>query len=443
MAKSNHVLYFDNHYTAPVMVRGEGPYIYDEDGKKYLETCGGSISNSLAYGREDMAEVIGDQALRLPFAYNAHMDSAIQHEAADALAKAFPAFARFFFCSGGSEATEIATKIARLHFYHSGRPEKNKIIGRWMSYHGYTEGALAYGGHPSRRKEFVEILREDGHIPPAYCYRCWYGKSCENCNMECAYALEEEIRKAGPETVAAFIAEPVVGTALSGVPAPDGYFKIIREICDKYDVLLITDEVMCGTGRTGTMSCIEQYGVEPDIIALAKSLGGSYFPVGAVGMKEHVAKPIMDNGIFPVLHTWTGSPMACAVIKKTLDIIQSEDLLANVRKVGAYFMDRLRELAERNPYIGDVRGKGMMIGLEFVKDKTTKETFPPEMKLGEKLYQKGIENGLILMECMGIDHGKQGDALLFGPCFEFTEEHVDETIRLLEKTIDEVINDVI
>jgi len=230
-----------------------------------------------------------------------------------------------------------------------------------------------------------------------------------------------------------------VGTALSGVPAPDGYFKIICEICDKYDVLLITDEVMCGTGRTGTMSCIEQYGVEPDIIALAKSLGGSYFPVGAVGMKEFVAKPIMDNGIFPVLHTWTGSPMACAVIKKTLEVIQSEDLLANVRKVGAYFMDQLRALAERNPYIGDVRGKGMMIGVEFVKDKETKEPFPSEMKLGEKLYQKGIENGLILMECMGIDHGKQGDALLFGPCFEFTEENVDETVRLLEKTVNEVI----
>jgi len=439
MAKNRHVLYFDNHYAAPVMVRGVGPYLYDEDGRKYLETCGGSVSNSLAYGREDMAEVIGNQALTLPFAYNAHMDSGVQHEAADALAKAFPAFARFFFCSGGSEATEIATKIARLHFYHSGKPGKNKIIGRWMSYHGYTEGALAYGGHPSRRREFTEILREDGHIPPAYCYRCWYGKSCGNCQMECAYALEEEILKAGPETVAAFIAEPVVGTALGGVPAPEGYFRIVREICDKYDVLLITDEVMCGTGRTGTMSCIEQYGVEPDIIALAKSLGGSYFPVGAVGMKETVAEPIMDQGIFPVLHTWTGSPMACAVIRKTLEIIRSEDLLANVRNVGGYFTDRLRELAERNPHIGDVRGKGMMIGLEFVQDRQSKEPFPPELKLGEKLYQKGIENGLILMECMGIDHGERGDALLFGPCFEYTVENVDETIRLLEKTINDVI----
>ena len=196
---------------------------------------------------------------------------------------------------------------------------------------------------------------------------------------------------------------------------------------------------MCGTGRTGTMSCIEQYGVEPDIIALAKSLGGAYFPVGAVGMKERIAQPIMDNGIFPVLHTWTASPMACAVIKKTLDIIQSEDLLSNVRQVGAYFMDQLQKLKGRNPYIGDVRGKGLMIGLEFVKDKETKEPFAPEMKLGEKLYQKGIENGLILMECMGIDHGKQGDALLFGPCFEFSKENVDEMIKLLEKTINEVI----
>ncbi|MDO4176476.1 MAG: aminotransferase class III-fold pyridoxal phosphate-dependent enzyme [Bacillota bacterium] len=439
MTKNSHVLYFDNHYVAPVMVRGEGPYLYDEDGKRYLETCGGSISNSLAYGREDMAQVIGDQARQLSFAYNAHMDSAVQHEAADAMAEAFPALDRFFFCSGGSEATEIATKLARLHFYHSGKPEKNKIIGRWMSYHGYTEGALAYGGHPSRRKEFTEILREDGHIPPAYCYRCWYGKNCDICSMECAWALEEEILKADPDNVAAFIAEPVVGTALSGVPAPDGYFRIIRDICDKYNVLMIVDEVMCGTGRTGTMSCIEQYGVEPDIIALAKSLGGSYFPVGAVGMKEHVAGPIMDDGIFPVLHTWTGSPMACAVIKKTLDTIKSEKLLDNVNKVGKYLMEQLLALKERNPYIGDVRGKGMMIGLEFVKDKSSGEPFPPKMRLGEKLYQQGIENGLILMECMGIDHGRQGDALLFGPCFEFTETHVDELIRLLDKTISEVI----
>lgn len=442
MKRNENILYFDYHTDFPVIVKGKGAYLYDEDGKCYLEACGGSISNSLGYGREDMAEVLKKQAEEISFAYRHHVSSQALNDAADALKDAFPAMDKFFMCSGGSEATELATKIARLHFYDKGQPSKNRIISRWMSYHGYTEGALSYGGHFGRRKEFAPILREDGHIPPAYCYRCWYGKDCGSCQFECAHALEDAILAAGPENVAAYICEPIVGSALAGVPAPEGYFEVIREICDKYDVLLIVDEVMCGSGRTGKMSAMEQYGVQPDIIAMAKALGGGYLPVGAVGMTKKVAKPIEDYGIFPCGHTWAGNPMACSVLVKTMQIIKDEKLLENVNKVGAYFREELEKLAERIPYIGDVRGMGLMQGIEFVKDRKTKECFPPSCHLGHRLFVKCMENGMIVMDCTNMDKGQAGDALLLGPCYEYTMEQVDETIRILEKSILEVFEDI-
>ena len=434
---NNHenILYFETDFDYPLIVKGEGVYLYDEDGKRYIDGCAGSISTSLGYGRKDMAEVLAKQAEEISFVHRHHVSSKIVNEATDTLKKNFPTMDKFFLVSGGTEATECATKLARLHFYQQGKPQKNKIIGRWMSYHGYTTDALAYGGNPGRRKEFAAILREDGHIMPPYCYRCWAGKEPGSCMMECAKELETQILTAGPDTVAAFICETVVGTTMGCVAPPKEYYKTIREICDKYDVLMILDEVMCGSGRTGSMMAIEQYGVIPDIVALAKSLGGGYFPIGCVACKKEVAKPIEDAGGFPVGHTWAGNPIASAVVKKTLEVIEDEKLLDNVNKEGAHLRRRLEELKEKYPFIGDVRGMGLMQAIEIVKDKATRECYPRKEKIAEKIFKECMKNGLIIMTSVNMDRGVQGDAIMMGTSFDVKETEIDELVDILEKSL--------
>lgn len=438
---NNHpnILYFETDFDYPLIVKGEGVYLYDEDGKRYIDGCAGSISTSLGYGRKDMAEVLKQQAEEISFVHRHHVSSKIVNEATDVLKRNFDTMDKFFLVSGGTEATECATKLARLYYYHQGKPEKNKIIGRWMSYHGYTTDALAYGGNPGRRKEFSSILREDGHIMPPYCYRCWAGKNPTNCAMECANQLEDQILTAGPETVAAFICETVVGTTMGCVAPPKEYYQRIREICDKYDVLMVLDEVMCGSGRTGTMMAIEQYGVIPDIVALAKSMGGGYFPIGCVACTQKVAKPIEDAGGFPVGHTWAGNPIASAVVKKTLEVIEEEKLLDNVKVEGKHLRRRLEELKEKYSFIGDVRGMGLMQAIEIVKDKETKECFPRNEKVAERIFKTCMNNGLIIMTSVNMDRGVQGDAIMIGTSFDVKSSEIDELVDILEKSLIEVL----
>lgn len=429
------ILYFDSKYEYPVMECGKGIYLYDAQGKEYIDGCAGAISNSLGFGRKDMAEIMATQAEKLSFVHRHHVSCDTNHDAADALKEAFPYMDKFFMVSGGTEATETATKLARLHFYNKGEVKKTKIISRWMSYHGYTLDALSYGGNPGRRKEFAPILREDGHIMPPYCYRCWLSKDCKTCNLECADALEDMILMNGPENVAGFIFEPVSGTTLGCVTPPTGYYKRIREICDKYDVLMIVDEVMCGAGRTGTMSALEKEGVVPDIMALAKSIGGGYFPIGVAACTKEVAKPITEQGIFPVGHTWSGNPIASVVVKKTLDIMKEEKLLDNVNEEGAYLRKGLEELMNKHTCIGDVRGIGLMQGIEFVTNRETKECFSPEINFAEKLSINCLELGLILMTCHGMDKGRCGDGIMLGTSFEVTKEEIDKIVSILDAAI--------
>ncbi|MBQ0028264.1 MAG: aminotransferase class III-fold pyridoxal phosphate-dependent enzyme [Lachnospiraceae bacterium] len=439
---NNHenILYFETEFDYPLIVKGKGIYLYDEDGKKYIDGCAGSISTSLGYGRKDMAEVLSKQAEEISFVHRHHVSSKICNEATDTLKECFPTMDKFFMVSGGTEATECATKLARLHWYHKGKPSKNKVIGRWMSYHGYTTDALAYGGNPGRRKEFSAILREDGHIIPPYCYRCWASKEPESCSFECAKALEDQILAQGPDTVAAFICETVVGTTMGCVTPPDGYYQKIREICDKYDVLMVLDEVMCGSGRCGTMMAIEQYGVVPDIVALAKSMGGGYFPIGCVACTKEAAKPIEDAGGFPVGHTWAGNPIASAVVKKTLEVIKEEQLLDNCTKQGDHLRKRLDELKDKYPFIGDVRGKGLMQAIELVKDKATKESYPRSEKIAEKVFKECMANGLIIMTSVNMDKGQKGDAIMMGTSFDVTTEEIDELVDILEKSLVKVFS---
>lgn len=436
------VLYFDNHFEYPMIVRGKGIYLYDEEGKEYIDGCSGAISCSLAHGRSDMAEILKEQAESIAYVHRHHVSAKVVNEATTLLKESFPTMDKFFMVSGGTEATEAATKLARLHFYDKGMPGKNKIIGRWMSYHGYTLDALSYGGNPGRRKEFASVLREDGHIMPPYCYRCWAGKDKENCAYECAYALEDMILSNGADTVAGFICETIVGTTLGCVTPPPLYYQKIREICDKYDVLMIMDEVMCGSGRTGAMTAIEQYNVVPDIIALAKSIGGGYFPIGVVAATASVTAPIEEVGIFPVGHTWAGSPMSSAVIKKTLEIIRDEKLLQNVTTMGAYLKKSLEQLAEKHDCIGEIRGMGLMQAIELVQDKKSKACFPKESSIAERVFSHCLEKGLIIMTSTGIDKGKQGDAIMIGPNFEVTKDEIDKIIMILDAALTETMLEI-
>ncbi len=436
----SHILYFDNNFDYPVMVKGKGIYLYDEEGKEYIDGCAGAVSNSLGFGRKDMAEVIAGQAEKLSFVHRHYVSADVNHQAADALKEAFPYMDRFFLVSGGTEATEAATKLARLHFYHKGQVKKTKIISRWMSYHGYTLDALSYGGNPGRRKEFTPVLREDGHIMPPYCYRCWLSKDCKSCSLECADALEDMILMNGPENVAGFIFEPVSGTTLGCVTPPEGYFQKIRDICIKYDILMIVDEVMCGAGRTGTMSALEKERVVPDIMALAKSIGGGYFPVGAVACTGEVAQPVIARGMFPVGHTWSGNPLASVVIKKTLSIIKEENLLQNVKEMGEHLRGRLMALQEKFACIGDVRGVGLMQGIEFVKSRKTKEYFDPELDFAGTVSRNCMEMGLIVMPCHGMDKGRGGDAIMLGTNFEVNKEEIDRIVHIFEKAIEKTVS---
>lgn len=438
---NNHpnILYFETDFDYPLIVEGKGIYLYDEKGKRYIDGCAGSISTSLGYGRAEMAEVLKAQAEKISFVHRHHVSSKIVNEATDVLKKNFPNMDKFFLVSGGTEATECATKLARLHFYHRGKPQKNKIIGRWMSYHGYTTDALAYGGNPGRRKEFAAILREDGHIMPPYCYRCWAKKDPESCALECANQLEDVILAEGADTVAGFICETVVGTTMGCVAPPKAYYQRIREICDKYDVLMILDEVMCGSGRTGTMLAIEQYEVTPDIVALAKSMGGGYFPIGCVACTKAAAALVEEAGGFPVGHTWAGNPIASAVVKKTLEIIEKERLLENVRTQGEYLRERLLQLQKKCPYIGEVRGMGLMQAIEIVKDKDTKECYPRSEKIAEQIFKTCMKNGLIIMTSVNMDHGIRGDAIMIGTSFDVSSGEIDELVSILEKSLKEVL----
>ena len=432
--KSDNVLQFEFNQDYPILTHGKGIYVYDVNGKEYIDGTSGSISSSLGHGRSDMGQAIAEQASKIAYINRHVASSEILQKAAEKMHEV-TGLDKFFTVSGGTEANEIATKIARLHFYHQGKREKNKIIGRWQSYHGYSVDTLSFGGHVGRRKEFVSYLREDGHIAPPYCYRCWYGKEEGCCDFECANALETEILERGPENIAGFISETVCGTALNAAVAPVGYYKRIREICDEYDVLMINDEIMSGAGRTGTMLAIEHYGVKPDIVSLAKSIGGGYFPVGVACCTQEVLNPIIEFGSFSPGYTWAGNPLAAAVIIKTLDVFKEEKLMENVKAQGDYLIKSLLSMKNRHPSIGDIRGKGLLVGVEFVRNKETKECFDPKVLYSARIADAAQKLGLCLMATGGFDKGWRGNGILMSPCFEVTKEEIDKILDRFESAV--------
>lgn len=438
-ARKSHSInvYLNDEYHA--IDRGEGIYLYDTDGKRYIDASSGPITCSLGHGVTEIAETMKAQAEKAAYVYRFDFTTPGLEECCSRICeKTGNVMDKVFMVSGGSEATEIAIKLARKYHIENGNPSKFKIISRWLSYHGMTMGALALSGFPYRRADYVPYLAGTYHIAPGYCYRCWFNKEPETCSLECAQALENEIMMQGPETVAAFIAEPFSGMSLSAASPRRDYFKKIREICDKFDVLLIMDEVMTGFGRTGKFFAYEHFGTPPDLMALGKGIAGGYFPLGGVAVTSRVVDAIAQgSGIFAAGHTWAGNPLGAAVANKTMDILEERNLVARCAEMGDYLAQKLNGLRS-HPIVGDVRGEGLMRGIEFVKDKETREPLDPAEKFWMKLHAQTRSRGLVIESSGGCERGQAGDMAMLGPAFTVNREQIDEIVGLLDKVLEDM-----
>lgn len=431
------VLYRDLKRVYPIIARAEGIYLYDESGKRYIDGSGGSSAvTSIGHAVPEVVRAMAEQAARVAFVPMHLFTHRPAIELADLIASLAPGtLNRVWFASGGSEATENAVKLARQYHVERGQPGKFLVISRWQSFHGATLAALGYGGHTYRRRKYAPLFHDAPKIPPAYRYRCDYCADRPACTLACADALEKEVRRQGPENVAAFIAEPVVGAALGAVPAPDGYFERIRAICDRYDLLFIADEVMTGFGRTGTNFAIEHWGVVPDLIATAKGVSGGYTPLGAVIAKDEVIEVFERKGAnFVAGHTYVANPLSCAVGLAVLRYILDHDLVANARVQGARLLEGCARL-QKHAIVGDVRGKGLMVGLEFVRDRATREPFPPELEVAKQVALAALERGLVTYPLQGCAEGVAGDMLKLTPPLVVQPDQVDEIIAILDEAI--------
>lgn len=422
-----------------IAVGGEGPYLVDSEGRRYLDASGGAAVSCLGHGHPAVIEAIKRQAEKLAYAHTAFFSSEPAEELADWLVDAAGgAFERVYFVSGGSEGVEAALKLARQYFVETGEPARSHVIGRRQSYHGNTLGALAVGGNAWRRAPFEPLLIATQHIAPCYIYRNRKeGESEDEYGARAAGELEEALERLGRGRTIAFIAETVAGATLGAVPPVPGYFRRIREICDRHGVLLILDEVMCGMGRTGTLFAYEQEGIAPDMVVIAKGLGGGYQPIGAVLVSKKIFEAVRNgSGFFQHGHTYLGHPIACAAALAVQRTVQKENLLENVRKCGTVLRSVLEERLGPHPNVGEIRGRGLFLGVEFVSDRSTKTPFDPALKLHLAVKREAMARGLICYPMGGTIDGRHGDHVLLAPPFIIDERHVTEIVDKFADAVD-------
>ena len=436
-----HVFHRNPQSTLPVIDRGEGIFVFDTEGREYLDACGGAAVSCLGHSDARVKQAIADQLDRIPFAHTAFFTSEAAETLADRLAAAAPGnLDRVYFVSGGSEATETALKLARQYFVEIGEAGRRNVITRRQSYHGNTLGALAAGGNQWRRAQFEPLLFETHHIAPCYEYRDRReDETSVEYGLRVADELEEKIQVLGADTVMAFIAEPVVGATLGAVPPTEGYFKRIRDICDRHGVLLILDEVMCGSGRTGTMFACEQDGVVPDLLTMAKGLGAGYQPIGAVMVGAHIFEAIHGgSGFFQHGHTYMAHPAACAASLAVLDVIAEHGLLANVQERGIELRQALKDRLGQHPHVGDIRGRGLFSGLEIVADRETRAPFESAMAIPARIKADAMSRGLMVYPMGGTIDGNQGAHVLLAPPYIIESRHITVIVDRLAETIDAV-----
>ena len=434
-AADTHIVHRHLHRLPPRAVAGVGVYLIDAQGKRYLDASGGAAVSCLGHGHPAVRAAMHAQLDQLAYAHTSFFTTEVAEELADELARTAPTgMDQVYFVSGGSEAVEAALKLARQYFVEIDQPQRQHFIARRQSYHGNTLGALAVGGNAWRRAQFAPLLIDVEHVAPCYAYRDQReDESPEQYGLRLAAELEEAIVRLGSDQVIAFVAE-TVGGATAGVVTPvPGYFRAVREVCDRHGVLLILDEVMCGMGRTGTLHACEQEGVVPDLMTVAKGLGGGYQPIGAVLAQRRIVEALSrGTGFFQHGHTYLGHAMACAAALAVQRVIAQDGLLARVQAGGAHLQGLLQAALGDNPHVGDIRGRGFFWGIELVQDRASKAPFDPALRLHARIKAEAFARGLLVYPMGGTVDGRYGDHVLLAPPFIAT----DTELALITERLD-------
>jgi len=435
---NDNVFYRNLHWHYPKITHGNGIYLYDEEGNRYIDSASGAAVCNVGHGRKEIGEAIAAQAAKIEFAHGSRWANEPSTILAAKLAKITPkSLNKIYFTSIGSESIETAIKLSRSYFLErDGKSQKYKIISRQPSYHGATIGTMTVSGNFRFRHNYVPYFGNFGkHIPAPYCYRCPYGLMRESCGLRCAKALEYAILQEGAENVAAFICEPVIGSSIPGFSPPKGYYQIIRDICNKHDILMICDEVMTGFGRTGKAFGISHFDVEPDMMCFGKAMGAGYVPLGGVAIRDNIYAIIdAGSGKFNHGHTYGHHVLSCAAGSVIMDIYEKENLFENAKQMGDYLADKLLSMVDY-PIVGEIRNVGLLMGIEFVTDKSKKQPFDPKLGVAELITVVGLKNGIVLYPGGGSVNGKYGDHVLICPPLIINKEQCDDFINRLDKTI--------
>ena len=434
-----HILHRNFRGSLPLAASGRGIRIVDTAGREYLDASGGAAVSCLGHNHPEVMRAMHEQIDRIAYAHTSFFSTAVAEELADHLVAHAPKnISHVYLVSGGSEAIEAALKLARQYFVEIGEPQRRHFIARRQSYHGNTLGALAVGGNEWRRRQFAPLLIDVAHVAPCYEYRDRRAdETSEAYGARLAQEFAETVERLGAENVIAFCAETVVGaTAGALVPAPR-YLRRVRDICDRHGILYIADEVMCGMGRTGTLYAVEQEGIEPDLIAIAKGLGGGYQPIGGVLVADKIVGALSGgSGFFQHGHTYIGHPVACAAALEVQKVIQRDDLLAAVRRQGRVLRERLDAAFGNHSHVGDIRGRGLFMALELVEDRATKEPFDPGLRLHARVKAESMARGLMVYPMGGTIDGRRGDHVLLAPPFTVTDNELGEIVERLAAAVD-------
>lgn len=431
------VFYRNRRRAYPSAVRGKGIHIYDADGKRYIDAVGGAVVVNIGHGVHEIVEAMARQAAELCFAHVGMFTNPPQEELAEKVLQMAPeGMGRVYFVSGGSEAVEMAVKIARQYHLERSQPERYKIISLRLANHGSTMGAFALSGITHRKLDYQPYFIHHPQVHPPYCYRCPYGMEYPACQLHCAHEVERVIELEGPDTVAAFIAEPVMGAGCPGLTPPPEYFPLVHSICKKHEVLFIVDEVMTGFGRTGRNFGIDHWDICPDIMACGKGISSGYSPLGAVIVRKEIYDAFLDSGraSFFLGHTYSGNPLSCAVGSAVLEYIAEHRLVERCAAMGEYLRERLTTL-ETHPSVAEIRGRGLLLGVELVADKKSKSPFPARVRFGARVAEEAFRLGLLIYEGSPSIEGYLGDHILLAPPFIVSQEDIEEIIAILNEAL--------
>jgi len=423
----------------PLMIeRAEGPWLYTRDGRKILDAGAGAVVVNIGQGREELARLAAEEVARLNYILPVWSSPARERLTERLAGWTPPGLNRFFFTSGGSEAVEAAIKFAIMYQKTKGRPRKRKIVSRWFSYHGNTLGALSVGGNRTRRADYEHVLFDWPHIPPPYCYRCPWGKTYPSCSLECANALEEEIRHEGAGSIAAFLAEPMMGATGGVVPPVPEYWPAIADICRRHDILLIADEVMTGFGRTGKRFAVEHWDLQPDVLIGGKGLTGGYMPMGMLAVNDQLLEECEQAHADFMFYTYSAHPLACSIADKVLEIMERERLVDHAAELGIHLGAQLREQLSGHPMVGDIRGAGLFWGVELVRDHAARTPYAPELRVTNRVLAAALKHDLFVYPAIGMAGPAGGDGIMVTPPFVIGRDEVAYIINNLRLALDEV-----